>query len=360
LIAEILERVRHDYMEQPNEEKMKEGALDGMLKALDPYSAYFPPDVYKLFTESAQGEFGGIGLEVLMIEGVLRVISPIDDTPAARAGIIAGDVITHVDGKNLSDMTYVEILKALHGKPGSHVVLTLRRVDQDPIQVTLERAIITINPVKYDHKGDIGVLRISYFNEKTEEKLKEAVDALKNQKALRGIVVDLRNNPGGTLDQALAVTSLFLDGKKKIVEVRGRDPKKNQAYYANGKDILGGIPMIVLINGGSASASEIFAGALQDHKRALIMGKTSVGKGSVQGLFPIQNRGGIKLTISRFYTPENHEIHNKGITPDIVIETAPLREREKTVLLETKVIREDDEVMQRALDIFKGMSLFKK
>lgn len=358
LIDEIMERVRKDYVEAPNEEKMKEGALDGMLKALDPYSGYFPPDAYKFFTESTQGEFGGIGLEVLFLDGVLRVISPIDDTPGARSGIQSGDVITHVDDKSLTDMSYADILKLLHGKPGSTVTLKIRRGDQDPIQVTIERAVITINPVKWDRKEGVGVIRISYFNEKTEEKVKEAIDLLKNKSRdpLYGIIVDLRNNPGGTLEQSILVTSLFLNGGN-VVEVRGRQARKNQVFSAQGKDLLDGLPMIVLINGGSASGSEIFAGALKDHKRALILGKTSVGKGSVQALFPIQNRGGVKLTISRFYTPFGHEIHNKGITPDMVVENQP--SRELSPIHNSSIIREDDPPMQRALDILRGMHLFK-
>ncbi len=359
LIDEIIERVRQDYVEPPNEEKMKEGALDGMLKALDPYSGYFPPDAYKFFTESTQGEFGGIGLEVLFLDGVLRVVSPIDDTPGAKSGIQAGDIITHVDGKNLTDISYADVLKLLHGKPGTPVTLTLRRLDQDPIQITVERAVITINPVKFQRKDGIGVVRISYFNEKTEEKVKEAISSLKSKSTepLYGVIIDLRNNPGGTLEQSVAVTSLFLNGGR-VVEVRGRHTKRNHIFTANGKDILEGIPMIVLINGGSASGSEIFAGALKDHKRALILGKTSVGKGSVQALFPIQNRGGVKVTISRFYTPLGHEIQNKGITPDIVVETTVTKDLAAPT--SPSIIRDEDIAMQRALDILKGMELFKR
>lgn len=360
LIDEIMERVRKDYVEVPNEEKMKEGALDGMLKALDPYSGYYPPDAYKLFTESTHGEFGGIGLEVLFLDGVLRVTSPIDDTPGARAGIMAGDIITHVDGKNLAEMSYGEVLKLLHGKPGSSVTLTVRRSDQDPMQIPLERAIITINPVKAMLKEGVGVIRISYFNEKTEEKLKEAISTLKSKSddPMHGVIVDLRNNPGGTLEQSVAVTSLFLKEGTKIVEVRGREAQRNQVFKARGKDVLEGLPMVVLINGGSASASEIFAGALKDHKRALIIGKTSLGKGSVQALFPIQNRGGIKVTICRFYTPLGGEIHNKGIKPDIIVESQPSRDL-STHLSPLAIIRDDDVVMQRGIDILKGMYLFK-
>jgi carboxyl-terminal processing protease len=360
LIDNILELIRKEYVEEPKEEKMRDGALDGMLKALDPYSGYFPEDAYKLFTESTHGEFGGIGLEVLYMDGGLRVVAPLDDTPGAKAGIQPGDFITHVDGKLMSDMSYVEIFKQLHGKPGTQVILTLRRGEQDPFEIKITRDVITINPVKFERYKNIGFIRISYFNEKADQRVKEAVQELMtpSSPALEGFIVDLRNNPGGTLDQAVAVTSLFLD-KGKVVEVKSRDPSKNQIYIAHGPDILKGLPMIVLINGGSASASEIFAGALKDHKRAIILGKTSIGKGSVQALFPLKNRGGIKLTISRFYTPSGQEIHGKGIVPDIVAEAGPPLSQAQILQQSKKLIREDDAPLQRAFEILQGMNLLK-
>lgn len=361
LIDNILELVRKEYVEEPKEEKMREGALDGMLKALDPYSGYFPEDAYKLFTESTHGEFGGIGLEVLYMDGGLRVVAPIDDTPGAKAGIQSGDFIARVDGKPMSDMSYVEIFKQLHGKPGTEVRLTIHRGEQDPFEVKVIRDVITINPVKFERYKNIGFIRISYFNEKTAQKVKEAVQELNVQSSmpLEGVVVDLRNNPGGTLDQAVAVTSLFLD-HGKIVEVKGRDSAKNQVFVGHGPDIIKSLPMIVLINGGSASASEIFAGALKDHKRALILGKTSIGKGSVQALFPIKNRGGIKLTISRFYTPSGQEIHGKGIVPDIVAESGPPLSQAQILQQPRKLIREDDTPLQRAFEILHSMNLLKR
>lgn len=358
LWREILEKVEQEYFEQPDARKMREGALSGMLNALDPYSTYMNQEAYELFRESTNGEFGGIGVEVLFMDDALRVIAPMDDMPAAKAGLQPGDYIIKVDGDLVNSFSQVKLFKKLHGKPGTSVKLTIQRGDQDPFDLTLERTTITINPVKFRREGTVGYIRISYFNEKTTEKLKEAVQSIQADGSLSGVIIDLRNNPGGTLDQAVSVTSLFID-KGKVVEVRSRDPDKNVVYESDGQQILKGIPLIVLTNNGSASASEIMAGALKDHKRAIILGKTTLGKGSVQGLFSLGGRGAIKLTISRFYTPLGHEIQGKGITPDIIVEANP----SFTNLLYTKdtgkLALEDDQQLNRALDMLKGMALLK-
>lgn len=358
LWKEILEKVQQEYFEQPDAKKMREGALSGMLNALDPYSTYMNQETYELFRESTNGEFGGIGIEVLFMDDSLRVIAPMDDMPAAKAGLQPGDYIIKVDGDPVNSFSQVKLFKKLHGKPGTQVKLTIQRGDQDPFDLTLERAVITINPVKFRREENVGYIRISYFNEKTTEKLKEAVHSIQADSPLSGVIIDLRNNPGGTLDQAVSVTSLFID-KGKIVEVRSRDPDKNVVYESDGQDILKGVPIIVLTNNGSASASEIMAGALKDHKRAIILGKTTLGKGSVQGLFSLAGRGAIKLTISRFYTPLGHEIQGKGITPDIVVEPNAAIPNLLYTKDATKLLAEDDQQLNRALDMLKGMALLK-
>ena len=357
LVREIVAKVQSEYVEVPDIQKMKEGALSGMLLALDPYSIYMNQDSYDLFRESTNGEYGGIGVEVLFNEGGLRVISPIDDTPAAKAGLMPGDYITHVDDIQVTSLTYAKVIKMLHGEAGKTVKLKLQRGDQDPIELTLERAIIPINPVKFKREGDVGYIRLSYFNEKTTEKLKEAIQQL-NQPAITGLILDLRNNPGGTLDQAVSVTSQFLN-EGTVVEVRGRDEKSGISYKVNGKDLTNGMPIVVLINGGSASASEIVAGALKDYKRAIILGRTSLGKGSVQGLFPLNGRGAIKLTVSRFYTPNGNQIQGKGIIPDIIVDASPTYSASPTFGTSKKLLAEDDSQLNRALDMLKGMAILR-
>lgn len=358
LMKEILEMVRLKYVEKPDEQKMREGAINGMLTALDPYSTYMNQETYELYMESTNGEFGGIGVEVLFLDNALRVISPIDDTPAAKAGLQYGDLIVKVDGEPVGSLSQIKLFKKLHGTPGSAIKLTIQRGNQDSFDLTLERAIITINPIKYKREGDIGYLRISYFNEKTTQMLRKAIENIQKEGPLSGAIIDLRNNPGGTLDQAISVTSLFIN-KGKIVEVKSRDAMKSMVYEAVGGEMLKDVPLIVLTNNGSASASEIMAGALKDYKRAIILGKTTMGKGSVQGLFSLEGRGAIKLTISHFYTPLGHEIHGKGITPDIVVESRPVIANLSYMNEEKQLIADDDQQLNRALDMLKGMALLK-
>ncbi len=360
LIDEILTRIKSDFINTPDESKMKECAINGMLSALGPYCVYMPPETYTLFTDSTHGEFGGIGLEILFHDGLLRVVSPIDDSPAAKAGIQSGDFITHVDDISVSTLSYSDLFNKLHGKPGTSLTLTIQRGTQDPLPIKIDRAVIELNPVKYKIHKNIAYIRLSYFNEKTVEKMKNAITSLKKEapSSLKGVILDLRNNPGGLLDQSVAITSLFLD-HGDVVHIKGKDPATNRTYSVNGTDQFKGLPIIVLINHGSASAAEIVAGALQENKRALILGKKSVGKGSVQGLFSLsENRGGLKLTIHRFLTPSGKEIQGIGITPDIEVDQPP--RSIKSFVSSRDLISEDDYQLIQAFDILKSLEFLKK
>jgi carboxyl-terminal processing protease len=352
LIAKTLERVRHEYVEKPDEKKMLEGALNGMLMALDPYSCFLNPESYKIYTQSTKGEFGGLGMEVLLIDGVLKVISPMDDMPAQKAGIKPGDMITHVDSIPIAGLAPEDVLKRLHGKPGTSVSLKINRGTATPFTVKITRDLIIVNPVKYRTEGPIGYIRVSYFNDLTTEKLTAAIQAIQKvlAKSLRGVVLDLRNNPGGTLEQAVSVSNLFLDSGA-IVHVKGRNAIHNQTFTAKGKDLLKDIPLAILINQGSASASEIVAAALRDNHRAVLIGEKTFGKGSVQALYALENYGGIKITIARFYTPKGEEIQGKGIQPDIFLTLTP-PEPVKDPATDAKP---DDKQLQRAIDLLHGL-----
>lgn len=352
LIAKTLEKVRQIYVEKPDEKKMLEGALNGMLTALDPYSCFFNPESYKIYTQSTKGEFGGLGIEVLPINGILKVIAPMDDMPAQKAGIKAGDIITHVDDIALSNIPPEEIIKRLHGKPGTVVSLKIIRGLAPAFIVKVTRDHIIVNPVKHRIEGTIGYLRISYFNERTTEKLTEAIANIQKTlgKSLRGIVLDLRNNPGGTLEQSVAVANLFLDSGL-IVQVKGRNASHNHNYKVTGKDLLKNIPIAVLINQGSASASEIVAAALRDNHRAVLIGEKTFGKGSIQGVYSLENYGGLKITIALFYTPKGEAIQGKGVQPDIALTTSPIE-----ILKEpTKESSAEDKHLQRAIDVLQGL-----
>jgi carboxyl-terminal processing protease len=352
LIAKTLERVRHEYVEKPDEKKMLEGALNGMLMALDPYSGFLNPESYKIYTQSTKGEFGGLGMEVLLIDGALKVISPMDDMPAQKAGIKPGDMITHVDSIPITGLAPEDVLKRLHGKPGTSVSLKINRGAATPFTVKITRDLIIVNPVKYRTEGTIGYIRVSYFNDLTTEKLTAAIQAIQKVlgKSLQGTVLDLRNNPGGTLEQAVSVANLFLDSGT-IVHVKGRNATHNQAFTAKGKDLLKDIPLAILINQGSASASEIVAAALRDNHRAVLVGEKTFGKGSVQALYPLENYGGIKITIARFYTPKGEEIQSKGIQPDILLTLAPAEPLKDPATEE----KPDDKQLQRAIDLLHGL-----
>jgi carboxyl-terminal processing protease len=322
LFGDVLERVRSDYVEKPDDGMLIESAINGMLSALDPHSAYLNRKSFTDMQVQTKGEFGGLGIEVTMEQGLVKVVSPIDDTPASKAGLQANDLITHLDGDQISG-TLEHAVEKMRGPVGTEITLTILRKGKDePFDVKIRRDVIRINAVKARLEGDIVYVKISTFNEQTYANLVKKVDELKKAlgRAPRGFILDLRNNPGGLLDQAINVSDAFLD-KGAIVLTKGRVAEETQRANARSGDIADGKPVVVLINGGSASASEIVAGALQDHKRATVIGTRSFGKGSVQTIIPLgKEAGAIRLTTARYYTPSGNSIQAKGITPDIEVE----------------------------------------
>jgi carboxyl-terminal processing protease len=323
LFGEVLERVRSDYVEKPDDPQLIESAINGMLTALDPHSAYLNPKHFRDMQVQTRGEFGGLGIEVTMENGVIKVVAPIDDTPAAHAGLMSGDLITHLNKEQVLGLTLQEAVDKMRGPVNSPITLTVvRKGTEDPFDVKVTRDVIHINPVKYNAEGsDVGYIRVTTFNEQTTANLQKAVEDLKKQLGpnLKGFVIDLRNNPGGLLDQAISVSDAFLD-QGAIVLTRGRDLEETQRSNARPGDITDGQKIVVLINGGSASASEIVAGALQDHHRATILGTRSFGKGSVQTIIPLGSNGALRLTTARYYTPSGRSIQAKGIEPEVVVE----------------------------------------
>ncbi|MGN0904957.1 MAG: S41 family peptidase [Alphaproteobacteria bacterium] len=321
VFSETFKRARTDYVEEVSEDKLIEYAINGMLSSLDPHSSYLDADTFKDMQEQTKGEFGGLGIEVTMDNGWIKVISPIDDTPAHKAGIKAGDYITHIDGTAVLGQTLTEAVDKMRGPVNSKVKLTVRRKGKDPFDVTLSRAVIKIRSVRSEDKGTVGYIRISSFSEATTQDVKKAVAKIQkdHKDNLSGYVLDLRNNPGGLLDQAVSVADLFMD-EGEIVSTRPRRPEEMQRYSATKGDITKNMPIVVLINEGSASAAEIVAGALQDHKRAVVVGTRSFGKGSVQTVIPVTGLGAIRLTTARYYTPSGRSIQAKGIEPDIEIQ----------------------------------------
>ena len=324
LFGDVFERVRAEYVEPVNDRDLIENAINGMLTGLDPHSSYMNVKSFRDMQVQTRGEFGGLGLEVTSENGIIRVVSPIDDTPAARAGVKAGDLITMLDGQTVQGLTLNEAVDKMRGPAGSKIQLTIKRDGVNtPIELAMQREVIHIQVVRSHLEGDIGYIRLTSFNEQTDPGLRKAFQELK-QKAggnLRGIVLDLRNNPGGLLDQAVAVSDDFID-QGEIVSTRSRHPEESQRWNAKGGDITGGLPVVVLINGGSASASEIVAGALQDHHRAVIVGTRSFGKGSVQTVMPLQGNGAMRLTTARYYTPSGRSIQGLGITPDVEVQAS--------------------------------------
>ena len=323
LFADVLSRVEQDYVTPIDERTAMEAAINGMLASLDPHSSYMNAEEYRDMQVQTRGEYGGLGLEVTLDDGVVRVVSPIDDTPAARAGVQAGDYLTAIDGQSIVGFTLNDAVQRLRGDPGSSVTLTVAREGTDPRDIPLRREIINVRSVTGRVEGgDLGVIRISTFNERTGALLQDAIHQIKAQTGghLRGVIIDLRNNPGGLLDQAIDVSDAFLDGGE-VVSTRGRHPEDIQRYNARRGDDLAGVPMAVLINGASASAAEIVAGALQDRNRALIVGTTSFGTASVQTVIPLQGGrdGALRLTTARYYTPSGRSIQGDGITPDMEV-----------------------------------------
>jgi len=382
LFGDVFEKVRSNYVDDVTDDTLIEGAINGMLTSLDPHSNYLNSKNFSDMKVQTRGEFGGLGIEVSMENGLIKVVSPIDDTPAARAGLKPGDLITQLDGSPVQGMTLPEAVEKMRGPINSEVTLRIRRSGKDPFDVKLTRATIKIQSVRSHLEGDtIGYIRITSFNEQTDVGLENAMKNLKQQAGnkLAGIVLDLRNNPGGLLDQAVAVSDAFLD-KGEIVSTRGRRADDAQRYNAHPGDISGGLPMVVLINGGSASASEIVAGALQDHHRAILLGTRSFGKGSVQTIIPLPGHGAMRLTTARYYTPSGRSIQAKGIDPDIVVEAAKIEHPAGNTSAVAKKTDEnkddadnpgdqatvdpsvigtpDDYQFARAVDMLRGISLF--
>ncbi len=329
LFGDVFERVRADYVEKPDDSQLVESAINGMLAGLDPHSSYMDPKSFRDMQVQTRGEFGGLGIEVTMEDGLVKVVAPIDDTPAAKAGVMANDIITKLDDDQVQGLTLNQAVDKMRGPVNTKIKLTIVRKGADkPIEVSIMRDVIRVKSVRSHPEGeDVGYIRITQFNEQTTDGLKQAINDLNNQLGadkIKGYIIDLRNNPGGLLDQAISVSDTFLD-KGEIVSTRGRNPEETQRFNARPGDMTKNKPVIVLINGGSASASEIVAGALQDHKRATLVGTRSFGKGSVQTIIPLgAGNGALRLTTARYFTPSGRSIQAKGIVPDIeVLQNVP-------------------------------------
>ena len=389
LFGDVFERVRASYVEQVSDEKLIESAITGMLSALDPHSSFMNSKNFKDMQVQTRGKFGGLGIEVTTENDLIKVVSPIDDTPAHRAGIQPNDLITHLDGKPVLGLNLSEAVGLMRGGVGTDIKLTIRREGREPFDVTITRAVIPIRSVRSRVEGNIGYMRISSFSAPTGRGIKREIKKIKDKLGdkLIGLVLDLRNNPGGLLDQAVAVSNAFLE-RGEVVSTRTRDKDQHQRFNAKKGDIIDGLPMVVLINGGSASASEIVAGALQDHKRAVILGTKSFGKGSVQTIIPLAQQRAMRLTTARYYTPSGRSIQAVGIDPDITVEQATIetvasrkRRRESDLRGALKnpgsngnkatpapahgttpnaAARPSDFQLQRALDLIRGVSFFTK
>ena len=330
LFGDVFERVRASYVKDITDKKLIESAINGMLNSLDPHSNYLNKESFKNMRIQTRGKFGGLGIEVTMENGFVRVVSPIDGTPAFKSGVQAGDLITHLDGKPVQGLSLSEAVKLMRGEIGTEIKLTIRRVSTQPFDVTITRAVIPIRTVRSRIEGDIGYVRISSFSQPTEGGLKKAMNKINRElkDRMKGLIIDLRNNPGGLLDQAVAVSDAFLE-KGEIVSTRTREKRDHQRFNARKGDLAHGKPIIILLNGGSASASEIVAGALQDQKRAIILGTKSFGKGSVQTIIPLGNNGAMRLTTALYFTPSGRSIQKIGIEPDIVVEQARIEAIDK-------------------------------
>ena len=323
IFNEVYNRVKEQYVEEVTDKELIEKALNGMLQALDPHSSYMNEEVYKEMQIDTSGSFGGLGIEITTDKGFIKIVSPIDDTPAQKAGVQAGDYITHLDGNSVVDMTLKEAIDVMRGEVGEPITITIVRGTEKPFDIEIKRDIIKVQSVKHRVINNVGVLRISTFNEQTTVGLKKSIEELEgSENPPIGYVLDLRNNPGGLLNESVTVTDVFLE-KGEIVSIRGREKKDVQVFSAKKGDMINGKPLIILINEGSASASEIVAGALQDHDRAVIMGIKSFGKGSVQTIVPIDS-GAVRLTIAKYYTPSGDSIQAVGIIPDVEVPRAEL------------------------------------
>jgi len=320
LFGEVLEKINKEYVEEINQSESMDAAIDGLLQSLDPYSAYMSPEIFNEMQTETSGEFGGLGIEVNMESGVVKVISPIDDTPASRAGIKAGDYIIKIDDIQVQGKSLSEAVDLMRGPVGSSIILTVRRIGQKKaLKFEIVREIIQIKSVKADLlKNNIGYLRLTSFNENSGDQIREQIREFEKNENINSYILDLRNNPGGLLTQAIKISDFFLDNGE-IVSTKSRKASENRKWFAKKGDLIGGKTLIVLINYGSASASEIVAGALQDHKRAIILGENSYGKGSVQSIIPLKNRGAIRLTVAKYYLPSGKSISEVGVSPDIEI-----------------------------------------
>jgi len=383
LFGDVFERVRAQYVDESADKDLIEAAINGMLQSLDPHSSYLNEESFRDMQVQTRGEFGGLGIEVTMEQGLVRVVSPIDDTPAARAGLEAGVFITHLDGETVLGLTLSDAVEKMRGRVGSDIELTIRREGQEPFDVTVTRDVVRIRSVRSRTEDKVGYIRVTTFNEQTMDGVEASMESLKEELGdqMIGVVLDLRRNPGGLLDQAVKVSDAFLD-RGEIVSTRGREADDTQRFNATKGDLADGLPMVVLVNRGSASASEIVAGALQDHKRAVIMGTESFGKGSVQTIMPIAGHGALRLTTAAYYTPSGRSIQKTGIEPDILIEQAQITEETPTGRLREQDLRnardndgtvqpedeDEDEVSEttavqdyqlaRALDLLKGIATY--
>ncbi len=327
LFGDVFERVRTDYVEEATDEELIESAIQGMLSHLDPHSSYLNEKSFKDMRVQTRGEFGGLGIEVTMENGYVKVVSPIDDTPAFRAGVEAGDFITHLDGEAVQGLTLAEAVERMRGLVNTDLKVTIRREGVDPFDLVITRDVIKVRSVRSRVEGDVGYVRVTSFNEQSTPGVENAIKDIKKElgESMVGLVLDLRNNPGGLLTEAISISDAFLE-QGEIVSTRGRESEDTQRYNARSGDLVDGLPIVVLINGGSASASEIVAGALQDHRRAIILGTKSFGKGSVQTIIPLAGHGAMRLTTARYFTPSGGSIQAKGIVPDIEVEQARLEE----------------------------------
>ncbi len=387
LFGQVFDRVRSSYVEEVTDQELIEKAIDGMLSGLDPHSGFMNEEVFQEMQMDTEGKFGGLGIEITMEEGFVKVIAPIEDTPAYEAGVLAGDYIIQIDETPVFGLTLNEAVELMRGKKGEPIVITISRANTEPFEIEIIRDYIKIRSVKSEVLNNVGYLRITSFNEQTESGLLDAIKKIEKENQIKGYVLDVRSNPGGLLTQAVKVTDIFLE-RGEIVSTRGRDKKDIRRYRAKKSDRTNGKPLVVIIDGGSASASEIVAGALQDHKRAIIIGTQSFGKGSVQTIIPFQvsnsdNLTGIRLTTARYYTPSGVSIQGKGIVPDIIIEQGEfesfnykrfsesdlkdsldknneeeLEDNEDNELSEFEKRLEIDYQLRRAFDLVQGVSLF--
>ena len=389
MFGEVYERVRREYVEEVSDKELIEAAIQGMLQSLDPHSSFMNSETFDDMQVQTKGEFGGLGIEVSMEDGFVKVVSPIDDTPAYEAGVQAGDFIIEIDGVSVYGMSLGDAVDMMRGLVNTEITIKISRGEEEPFDIKIIRDRIKVQSVKARREGNAAYLRITSFNEKTQSGLLKNMKKLKEEigENITGVILDLRNNPGGLLNQAVAVSDAFLD-RGEIVSTRGRKQRGQQKFSATSGDISDGLPVVILINGGSASASEIVAGALQDHRRAIIMGTTSFGKGSVQTIIPVQRDSAMRLTTARYYTPSGNSIQAKGIVPDIIVNQAKIEELEQfsnrkesdlkghlenptegnanlEKIKKEKSIAEVkdkkiDYQLNRAIDLLEGISLYKK